>query len=66
VKKWFGNGKRECIGKHWAWQFSMVVLGKLIREVDFEEIDPGYTLEQDGWFNLRPVNFFVKAKPKAA
>jgi cytochrome P450 len=62
VKKWFGNGKRECIGKHWAWQFNMVVLGKLIREVDFEETDPGYSLEQDGWFNLRPVNFFVKVK----
>lgn len=64
VKKWFGNGKRECIGKHWAWQFNMVVLAKLIREVDFEEADPAYTLEQDGWFNLRPVNFFVNAKPR--
>lgn len=65
VKKWFGNGKRECIGRHWAWQFNMVVLANLIREVDFDEVDPGYTLEQDGWFNLRPVNFFVNAKPRA-
>ncbi|KAH8908540.1 cytochrome P450 [Coniochaeta sp. PMI_546] len=64
VKKWFGNGKRECIGKHWAWQFNMVVLAKLVREVNFEEVDPAYTLEQDGWFNLRPVNFFVNAKPR--
>ncbi|OIW30157.1 cytochrome P450-like protein [Coniochaeta ligniaria NRRL 30616] len=66
VKKWFGNGKRECIGKHWAWQFNMVVLAKFIREVDFEEWDPAYKLEQDGWFNLRPVNFFVKVKARAA
>ncbi|KAB5545746.1 cytochrome P450 [Coniochaeta sp. 2T2.1] len=65
VKKWFGNGKRECIGKHWAWQFNMVVLAKLIMEVDLEEADPGYSLEQDGWFNLRPVDFFVKVKPRA-
>ncbi|RYP14676.1 hypothetical protein DL765_006203 [Monosporascus sp. GIB2] len=64
VKKWFGNGKRECIGKHWAWQFNMTVLAKLIREVDFEEVDPVYTLEQDGWFNVRPVKFFVKVKAR--
>ena len=66
VKKWFGNGKRECIGKHWAWQFSMVVLAKLLREIDFEEVDPGYTLVQDGWFNLRPVDFFVKVSPRSS
>ncbi|KAI2637999.1 bifunctional P-450:NADPH-P450 reductase [Hypomontagnella submonticulosa] len=66
VKKWFGNGKRECIGKHWAWQWSMTVLAKLIGEVDFEMADPTYMLEQDGWFNLRPVGFKVKVKPRAS
>ncbi|KAI1379197.1 bifunctional P-450:NADPH-P450 reductase [Hypoxylon crocopeplum] len=65
VKKWFGNGKRECIGKHWAWQWSMTTLATLIRDVDFEIIDPGYMLEQDGWFNLRPVGFQVRVKPRA-
>ncbi|KAI8962621.1 cytochrome P450 [Daldinia sp. FL1419] len=65
VKKWFGNGKRQCIGKHWAWQFSMVVLAKLIKEIDFESVDPSYKLEQDGWFNLRPVGFHVGVKPRA-
>ncbi|KAI0101194.1 cytochrome P450 [Daldinia grandis] len=64
VKKWFGNGQRECIGKHWAWQFSMVVLAKLIKEIDFENVDPGYLLGQDGWFNLRPVGFQVGVKPR--
>ncbi|KAL7621596.1 hypothetical protein AAE478_008921 [Parahypoxylon ruwenzoriense] len=64
VKKWFGNGKRECIGKHWAWQWSMTVLAKLVREVDFEIVDPSYILEQDGWFNLRPVDFHVRVKPR--
>lgn len=65
VKKWFGNGKRECIGKHWAWQWSMTTLAKLIHEFDFETVDPSYTLEQDGWFNLRPVGFKVRVKPRA-
>jgi cytochrome P450 len=64
VKKWFGNGKRECIGKHWAWEFLVVVMAKLIREVDFEAVDPAYQLKQDGWFNIRPVDFYVKVKPR--
>ncbi|KAI0172722.1 bifunctional P-450:NADPH-P450 reductase [Hypoxylon sp. FL1284] len=64
VKKWFGNGKRECIGKHWAWQWSMTTLAMLIKEVDFEMVDPSYSLEQDGWFNLRPVGFQVRVKPR--
>lgn len=65
AKKWFGDGKRECIGKHWAWQWSMSVLTMLIKEVDFEMVDPTYELAQDGWFNLRPVDFFVRVKPRA-
>lgn len=65
VKKWFGNGKRECIGKHWAVQFSMVVLAQMIREIDFEAVNPGYELVQDGWFNVRPIDFYAKAKPRA-
>ncbi|KAI1199750.1 cytochrome P450 [Nemania serpens] len=64
VKKWFGNGKRECIGKHWAAQFSMVVLATMIRELDFEAVNPDYKLEQDGWFNVRPVDFYVEVKPR--
>lgn len=66
VKKWFGNGKRECIGKHWAWQFSMVTLAVLVRACDFEAMDPGWELDgkQDGWFNLRPVGFRVRVSPR--
>jgi cytochrome P450 len=65
VRRGFGNGKRECIGKHWAWQFSMVTLATLLRNVDFDMADPDYELKQDGWFNLRPVEFDVKVKPRA-
>lgn len=62
VRKWFGNGKRECIGKHWAWQFMVLVVSMLIREVDFEMVDEGYEMRQDGWFNVRPVGFEVRAR----
>ncbi|ROV94761.1 hypothetical protein VMCG_08851 [Cytospora schulzeri] len=68
VKKWFGNGKRECIGRKWAWQFSMVVTAMLARECEFEMVDPGWELDgrQDGWFNLRPVGFRVRIKARVA
>ncbi|EAQ91809.1 hypothetical protein CHGG_00044 [Chaetomium globosum CBS 148.51] len=64
VKKWFGNGKRECIGKHWAWEFLVVVITKLISELDFEAADPNYQFKQDGWFNIRPIDFSVKVKSR--
>lgn len=65
VKKWYGNGKRECIGKHWAWQFLMVSAALLIKNVDFEMVDPGYEMHQDGWFNIRPVELKTRATPRS-
>lgn len=64
AKKWFGNGKRVCYGEHYAWMWNMIVLVTLLRDVDFEMADRGYQLKQDGWFNLRPVDFNVKVKPR--
>jgi hypothetical protein len=29
-------------------------------------VDPSYELFQDGWFNVRPVDFKVRIKPRAA
>lgn len=62
AKKWFGNGKRACIGRHYAWQWSVLVLAMLIRRVDFEMEDDEYELVQDGWFNFRPVGFKTKVR----
>ncbi|CCC14922.1 hypothetical protein SMACR_07680 [Sordaria macrospora] len=64
VKKWFGNGKRECIGKEWAKNFLKIVTARLIHEVDFEVADEGYEFVQDGWFQIRPVGFRVRVKPR--
>ena len=67
--RWFGNGKRECIGKHWAWQFSVLTLAMLLKEVDLEMVDKSYDIEkagQDGWFNVRPIGFEVRVKPRAS
>ncbi|RYP91750.1 hypothetical protein DL770_002094 [Monosporascus sp. CRB-9-2] len=45
ARRYFGNGKHGCEGKHWAWQFSLVVLTLLLREVSFEKADPAYELQ---------------------
>ena len=65
AKKWFGNGKRVCIGRHYAWMWNMITTVTLLKDVDFEMADPSYQLKQDGWFNLRPVDFYIKVKPRA-
>ena len=64
AQKWFGNGKRECIGKNYAWQWNIVTLVSVIRSVDLEMADPGYKLKMDGAFSLKPIDFFVVAKPR--
>lgn len=64
-KKFFGNGKRVCIGQYYAWLWNMTTLVTLLRHVDFQLADPKYELKQDGWFNLRPVGFNVLVKPRA-
>lgn len=64
AKKWFGNGKRVCIGRNYAWMWNMITLVTLLKDVDFEMANPSYRLKQDGWFNLRPVGFNVKVKPR--
>lgn len=70
VKKWFGNGKRACIGLHWAWMFMVTVLAVLVRKCDFEVVGEGdggeWKWKQDGWFNLRPVGLRVRVTKRAA
>ncbi|OAA50626.1 cytochrome P450 [Metarhizium rileyi] len=64
AKKWFGSGKRECIGKHFAWQWSALVLAMMVQKMDFEMVDAEYKWEQDGWFNVRPIGFKTRVKPR--
>ena len=63
-KKWFGNGKRVCFGRDYAWMWNMTILVTLLKGMEIEMADPSYKLKQDGWFNLRPVDFYIKVKPR--
>ncbi|KAJ5793374.1 uncharacterized protein N7503_009352 [Penicillium pulvis] len=59
AKKGFGNGKRECIGKLWAWQWSFFTLANIIKDVAFELEDPDYKLHANGAFSIKPMDMFV-------
>ncbi|KAJ0413528.1 cytochrome P450 [Aspergillus carlsbadensis] len=71
VKKGFGNGKRQCFGTRYAWEWSLLVLARLIREVDWELADKGYKVDNvggvnyNGAFSTRPLGFFLLASPRA-
>ena len=67
AKKWFGNGKRVCYGRNYAWMWLMITMVTLLRErdLDFEMADPSYQLKQAGSFQVAPVGFNVKVKPRA-
>jgi cytochrome P450 len=65
MKKGFGNGKRECIGKVYAWQWSFVTLVSILKHVDNSMADASYVLKMDnGAYNMKPVEFFAKTQAR--
>ncbi|PSR74300.1 cytochrome P450 [Coniella lustricola] len=59
--KWFGSGKRACIGREWAWVFMVTVVTLLVRRCEWEVVDDDrWAWKQDGWFNLRPTGLRVR------
>lgn len=64
AKKGFGNGKRECIGKKWAWQWSFFTLASIIKNVSFELEDKNYQLHANGAFSIKPLDFWVLTSPR--
>jgi cytochrome P450 len=64
VKKGFGNGKRECIGKLYAFRSAMVTLVSILREIDLKKADPNYKLISNGALNVMPHGFFVESSPR--
>jgi cytochrome P450 len=69
VKKGFGNGKRECIGKRYAWQWSFMTLASILKDVEFELADSAYVMSNDGVnyngaFSVRPQGMFAVTGPR--
>ncbi|KAF7586525.1 hypothetical protein BBP40_008770 [Aspergillus hancockii] len=69
VKKGFGNGKRECIGKRYAWQWSFMTLASILKDVEFELADSAYVMNNEGVnfngaFSVRPQGMFAVTGPR--
>ncbi|KAJ5476501.1 Cytochrome P450 [Penicillium sp. IBT 31633x] len=69
VKKGFGNGKRECYGKRYAWQWSLHVLVRILHDVEFELADKGYTFDMEGKnfngaFSVKPYGMFFATRER--
>lgn len=60
--KSFGNGKRACIGRPFAWQEAVLAMAMLFQNFEFTLDDPSYTLEINETLTLKPENFNMRAR----
>ncbi|KAF3390379.1 Bifunctional cytochrome P450/NADPH--P450 reductase [Penicillium rolfsii] len=64
ARKGFGNGKRECFGKVWAWRWSILTLVSILKDVSFEFQDPDYQLVSNGAFSVKPLGLYGLVSPR--
>ncbi len=61
----FGNGVRACIGRQFAMQEAILVLGKILHRFELEDFNH-YDLEVKESLTLKPANFHIKVHPRRA
>ncbi len=60
----FGNGQRACIGRHFSFHESQLLLGLILQR--FKLIDSfDYQLKIKDFFSLKPENFTITVEPRA-
>ncbi|KAH0600561.1 hypothetical protein MHUMG1_01559 [Metarhizium humberi] len=57
----FGNGKRACIGRPFAWQEALLCMAMLFQNFNFTMADPSYNLEVQETMTIKPKAFYMKA-----
>lgn len=57
----FGNGKRSCIGRAFAWQEAVLVIAMLFQNFNFTLDDPNYVLDIQETLTIKPHNFNMRA-----
>ncbi|KAK4947860.1 hypothetical protein LTR10_013368 [Elasticomyces elasticus] len=60
----FGNGKRACIGRPFAWQESMLVMAMVLQSFDVKLDDPKYTLKIKQNLTIKPDDLYVRVTPR--
>lgn len=58
----FGNGKRACIGRPFAWQEALLAMAMLFQNFEFSMDDPGYKLEIQETLTIKPKDFNMRAR----
>lgn len=56
----FGNGKRACIGRPFAWQEALLCMAMLFQNFNFTMADPSYNLEIQETMTIKPKGFFMR------
>ena len=57
----FGNGKRACIGRPFAWQEALLAMAMLFQNFNFTMDDPNYVLELHETLTIKPKGFDMRA-----
>ncbi|KAL7789003.1 cytochrome P450 [Trichoderma ceciliae] len=57
----FGNGKRGCIGRGFAWNESVIAIAMLFQNFNFTLDDPNYQLEIVPSLTIKPKDFYMRA-----
>lgn len=57
----FGNGKRACIGRPFAWQEAILCMAMLIQNFNFTMDDPNYNLTIQETLTIKPKDFNMRA-----
>ncbi|KAH6895217.1 cytochrome P450 [Thelonectria olida] len=57
----FGNGKRACIGRPFAWQEAVLAMAMLFQNFNFTMHDPNYQLQIKETLTLKPDHFDMRA-----
>lgn len=57
----FGNGKRGCIGRPFAWQEAVIAIAMLFQNFNFSLDDHNYNLEIQETLTIKPKDFFMRA-----
>ncbi|KAF5023611.1 hypothetical protein F66182_4313 [Fusarium sp. NRRL 66182] len=57
----FGNGKRACIGRPFAWQEALLAMVMLFQNFSFTQENPTYALQIKQTLTIKPDGFYMRA-----
>ncbi|PYI30059.1 cytochrome P450 [Aspergillus indologenus CBS 114.80] len=66
VNAWkpFGNGKRGCIGRAFAWQEALIILVLCLQNFSMSLVDKDYDLQLKETLTIKPDNLWAHATPR--